>query len=62
MWGLGGWELCKSLYQSRGQSLQKQERLKTPSIRFPLRAGGTEWARGAVLLTKRGEPAGGGQL
>jgi len=34
----------------------------TPSFRFPLLAGGTEWARDAVLLAKRGEPAGGGQL
>ena len=32
----------------------------TPSIRFPLPAGGTEWARGLVPLAKRGEPKGGG--
>ena len=47
----GGWEggmlknQRKDTYQSRGQSLQKQARLKTPSLRFPLRAGGTERAR-----------------
>ena len=49
--------------------------LATPSLRFPLRAGGTERARGsvplakqgqpslhAVFLVKRGEPHGGGEL
>jgi hypothetical protein len=35
------------LYQSRGHSLQKQARLKTPSLRFPLLAGGTEPVRGS---------------
>jgi hypothetical protein len=34
-------------YQSRGHSLQKQARLKTPSSRFPLLAGGTEPVRGS---------------
>jgi len=48
----------------------------TPSLRFPLLAGGTEWqasrcslqaegterAQSAVPLAKRGEPKGGGQL
>ena len=48
----------------------------TPSLRFPLQAGGTEWqasrcslqaegterAQSAVPLAKRGEPKGGGQL
>ncbi len=42
--------------------VHKEEQLMTPSFRFPLLAGGTEWARGAVPLAKRGEPAGGGQL
>jgi hypothetical protein len=28
--------------------------MATPSLRFPLRAGGTEWARGLVPLAKRG--------
>jgi len=36
-----------ALYQSRGHSLQKQARLKTPSLRFPLLAGGTEPVRGS---------------
>ena len=35
------------LYQSRGHSLQKQARLKPPSLRFPLLAGGTEPVRGS---------------
>jgi len=48
-------------YQSPSQSSQKQQ-LKTPSLRFPLRAGGTACTRGAVPLAKRGEPKGGGQL
>jgi hypothetical protein len=49
----GGWEggmlknQRKDTYQSRGHSLQKQARLKTPSLRFPLRAGGTEPMRGS---------------
>jgi hypothetical protein len=49
----GGWEggmlknQRKDTYQSRGHSLQKQARLKTPSLRFPLRAGGTEPVRGS---------------
>ena len=30
------------LYQSRSHSSQKQVRVKTPSLRFPLLAGGTE--------------------
>jgi len=34
--------------------------LMTPSLRFPLPAGGTERARGLVPLAKRGEPKGGG--
>ena len=48
----------------------------TPSLRFPLQAGGTEWqasrcslqaegterAQSAVSLAKRGEPKGGGQV
>ena len=38
----------------------RQQTTKTPSCRFPLRAGGTEWARGWVPLAKRGEPQGGG--
>jgi len=37
----------KDTYQSRGHSLQKQARLKTSSLRFPLRAGGTEPVRGS---------------
>ena len=36
---------CIGTYQSRGHSLQKQVRLKTPSLRFPLRAGGTDPSR-----------------
>jgi len=35
---------------------------ETPSLRFPLPAGGTEQARGLVPLAKRGEPKGGGHL
>ncbi len=42
--------------------VHKEEQLMTPSFRFPLLAGGTEWVRSAVPLAKRGEPAGGGQL
>ena len=33
----------------------------TPSLRFPLRAEGTELAHGMVPLAKRGEPYGGGK-
>ena len=36
--------------------------MATPSLRFPLPAGGTERARGLVPLAKRGEPKGGGAL
>ena len=36
--------------------LSKKQQLKTPSLRFPLPAGGTEQARGLVPLAKRGEP------
>jgi hypothetical protein len=54
--------LRRVLYQPRGQNLRKHTRLKTPSLRFPLRAGGTERTHGSVPLAKRGEPAGGGQL
>jgi len=35
------------LYQSRGQNLRKQARSTTPSLRFPLQAGGTEPMRGS---------------
>ena len=47
-------DFVDNLYQSLRQSLQKQAKLKTPSIRFPLRAGGTEWASCAVSPTSRG--------
>jgi hypothetical protein len=43
--GMGAYH--EALYQSRGHSLQKQARLKTPSLRFPLLAGGTEPVRGS---------------
>gem|GEM_PF-4872946 len=35
---------------------KKKQQLMTPSLRFPLLAGGTEPVRGAVPLAKRGEP------
>ena len=38
----------------------RQQTTKTPSCRFPLRAGGTARACGLVPLAKRGEPQGGG--
>jgi hypothetical protein len=42
------------LYQSRGHSLQKQARLKTPSLRFPLLAGGTEPTRPTRFPSRSG--------
>ena len=36
--------------------------MATPSLRFPLHAGGTEWARGLVPLAKLGGTYGGGQF
>jgi Skp family chaperone for outer membrane proteins len=50
------------LHQSPNQTSQKKRRSFAPSSRFLLHAGGTEWTRGLVLLAKRGEPEGGGQL
>jgi hypothetical protein len=34
--------MALTLYQSRIHSSLKQVRVKTPSLRFPLHAGGTE--------------------
>jgi hypothetical protein len=40
------------LYQSRSHSSQKQVRVKTPSLRFPLLAGGTEPVRGSPRFAR----------
>ena len=53
--GWGGGAMFKSLRIGTYQ-------LFTPSVRFPLPAGGTAWTRGSVPLAKRGEPAGGGHF
>jgi hypothetical protein len=49
-------------YTNRRARVHKKQQLTTPSVRFPLRAGGTERVRGSVSLAKRGEPKGGGQM
>ena len=49
-------------YTNHRARVHKEEQLMTPSFRFPLRAGGTEWVRSAVPLAKQGGPYGGGQL
>jgi len=54
---------CIGTYTNhRAKVHKKHESTRTPSLRFPLPAGGTERARGAVPLAKRGEPAGGGVI
>ena len=45
-----------------GTQFTKTSEIETPSLRFPLPAGGTEQARGLVPLAKRGDPKGGGHL
>jgi hypothetical protein len=41
-------------YTNHRARVHKEEQLMTPSFRFPLRAGGTEWVRSAVPLAKQG--------
>jgi hypothetical protein len=47
---------------NRVGKVYERAQLKTPSLRFPLQAGGTAWTRGSVPLAKRGEPKGGGAI
>jgi hypothetical protein len=47
---------------NRHARLHEKRRSFTPSLRFPLRAGGTKHAPCVVPLAKRGEPVGGGQM
>ncbi len=68
--GMAFWSLAVSwllllqtemtIHTNHRARVHKEEPLMIPSFRFPLRAGGTEWARDEVPLAKRGEPAGGG--
>jgi hypothetical protein len=48
------------IYTNHRAKVHKKSNLPTPSLRFPLQAGGTNPR--AVPLAKRGEPTEGGQL